>query len=104
MTLGELKARMNGVRPYILADARDTDAYDHSHIPGAIPVPADEVGRLAKDYDRNIDVITYCGGYNCPASTYAAREFIKNGFRNVWDFKGGMDEWAEAGNPMEKNT
>lgn len=103
MSIDELKRRMNEEKPFILADARDVDAYDSSHIPGAIPIPAEEVDKLADNYDRGIDVITYCGSYHCPASTAAAKEFLKKGFRNVWDYKGGIQEWQEKGNPVESN-
>jgi rhodanese-related sulfurtransferase len=94
---------MNDSKPFILADARDVDSFDDTHIPGAIPVPADEVDRLADAYDRDMDVITYCGSYQCLASTMAAKEFMKKGFRHVWDYKGGIKEWTEDGNPVESN-
>jgi rhodanese-related sulfurtransferase len=103
MTLDELKALMNSEKPFILADARDVDSYEEAHIPGAIPMPADEVHRLADQYDRGLDVITYCGSYQCPASTLAAKEFMKKGFRHVRDYKGGIKEWTEAGNPVESS-
>jgi rhodanese-related sulfurtransferase len=103
MSIEELKRRMSSEKPYIMADARDVDSYSDAHIPGAIPIPADEVDRLAGQYDRDLDVITYCGSYQCPASTMAARKFIRMGFRNVWDYKGGIKEWAEQGNPVESN-
>lgn len=103
MTLDELLARMKSQKPFILADARDVDAYEDAHIPGAIPMPADEVSRLAENYDRDMDVITYCGSYQCEASTFAAKEFMKKGFKNVRDYKGGIKEWTEAGNPVESS-
>lgn len=103
MTLDELKELMNDTKPFILADARDMESYEEAHIPGAIPMPADEVHRLADQYDRDLDVITYCGSYQCPASTLAAKEFMKKGFRHVRDYKGGIKEWTEAGNPVESS-
>ena len=103
MTLDELKQRMENPKPFILADARDVESYENAHIPGAIPIPAEEVNRMADLYDRELDVITYCGSYQCPASTMAAKEFMKKGFRHVWDYKGGIKEWAESGNPVESN-
>jgi rhodanese-related sulfurtransferase len=33
----------------------------------------------------------------------AAKEFIKKGFGHVWDYKGGIQEWVEDGNPVESN-
>lgn len=103
ISIDELKKRMNQEKPYILADSRDLDTYDSAHIPGAISVPAEEVDQLANSYDRNIDVITYCGSYQCPASTAAAKAFMKKGFKNVRDYKGGIKEWEEQGNPVESN-
>ena len=103
MNLDELKKRMENPKPFILADARDTDSYEDAHIPGAIPMPAEEVNRMADLYDRDLDVITYCGSYQCPASTMAAREFMKKGFRHVWDYKGGIKEWSESGSPVESS-
>jgi rhodanese-related sulfurtransferase len=103
MTLDELLERMKSQKPFILADARDVDSYGEAHIPGAIPIPADEVSRLADKYDRDMDVITYCCSFRCPASTMAAKEFMKKGFHNVRDYKGGVKEWTEAGKPVESN-
>jgi len=103
MKIDELKHRVNQEKPYILADARDVDSYDSAHIPGAIPIPADQVDQLADNYDRNIDVITYCSSYSCQASTLAAKKFIQKGFKHVLDFKGGLAEWEEQGNPVESN-
>lgn len=103
MTIDELKARIDSAKPYILADARDVDSYDDAHIPGAIPIPVEDVGRLADNYDRDLDVITYCGSYECQASTMAAKEYLKKGFKHVWDYKGGIQEWVEYGNPVEGN-
>ena len=103
MKIEELKRRVNLEKPYILADARDLDSYDSAHIPGAIPITAEEVDQLADNYDRNIDVITYCGSYTCPASTLAAKKFIQHGFKNVLDYKGGLEEWEAQGNPVESN-
>lgn len=103
MSIDELKSRMNQEKPFILADARDVDSYDSSHIPGSIPIPADEVDQLADNYNRDLDVITYCGSYQCTASTAAAKAFLRKGFRNVWDYKGGIQEWQEQGNPLESN-
>jgi rhodanese-related sulfurtransferase len=103
VSLEDLKKRMESTKSYILADARDADSYYTAHIPGSISIPADEVDRLADQYDREIDVITYCGGYQCPASTAAAKAFLRKGFRHVWDFKGGMEDWTKAGEPLESN-
>ena len=103
MTIDQLLSRIHDTKPYLLADARDLDAYDDAHIPGAVSIPADEVSRVADDYDQGLDIITYCGSYECPASTLAAKEFMKKGFRNVWEYKGGIREWADQGHPVESN-
>jgi len=103
MTLDELLSRLDDVRPYVLADSRDLDSYNDSHIPGAVSIPADQVAKMADQYDQSLEIITYCGSYDCYASTMAAKEFMKKGFRNVRDFKGGIKEWEDHGLPVESN-
>ena len=70
MTLDELKQRMENPKPFILADARDMESYENAHIPGAIPVPVEDVNRLTDTYDRDIDIRKDVGGCaeNCQDS------------------------------------
>lgn len=103
ISIDQLKERIKEGKPYVLADTRDLRSYNEGHIPGAISIPADEVGQLAGNYDKDMDIITYCSSYSCDASAIAAKEFMKRGFKNVWDYKGGLHEWVENGNPVESN-
>jgi rhodanese-related sulfurtransferase len=102
-TLGidEVLERFKNKAKFVLVDARSREDYDKSHIPGAISIPAEDIENFAKDLDKNEEIITYCGGFQCPASTMAAKELMGLGFKKVLDFKGGMQEWAEKGCPTE---
>ena len=43
-----------------------------------------------------IPIIVYCGHNKCNLSYLAAIEFLKKGFVNIMDFKGGMKEYLES--------
>ncbi len=88
---------------FVLADARPRRDYEQKHLPGAISMPVDEIGEFAGRLDRGDEIVTYCGGFQCPASTMAAKELMKLGFKNVKDFKGGIQEWTEKGYPTERS-
>ncbi|MCD1295553.1 rhodanese-like domain-containing protein [Methanocella sp. CWC-04] len=103
IAIDELKKRMKTRKPYLLADARSLTNFTERHIPGAVPIPANEVEELINSFDKDLEVIIYCGGYDCSASTIAAKKFIEKGFKNVMIYRGGIKEWAEKGNPTENN-
>lgn len=45
--------------------------------------------------------VLYCWSFLCTASTTAARKLSAMGYR-VLDYKGGLKEWKEKGNPLAR--
>jgi rhodanese-related sulfurtransferase len=103
MNIDELVGLMRSNRHYVLVDARSRSDYDNMHIPGALSIPVEEIRDYADKLDKEEEIVTYCGSYQCPASTMAAKELMKLGFRNVRDYKGGIKEWEETGYPAERS-
>jgi rhodanese-related sulfurtransferase len=96
-------------------DVRLPEEYEHAHIPGATfleykEVSPKEVGfdpsedkfDLSKlPADKNTAFMMYCDGTICWKSYKSATMAIKNGWKNVIWYRGGMPEWREAGFPVE---
>ena len=99
MSIGELINLQKSAKDFVLVDARPRDQYLAAHIPGAVSVPLSDIPVYARDLDKGRMIVTYCGNYHCPISTKAADEFRSLGFSNVWDYKGGITEWQQQGNP-----
>jgi rhodanese-related sulfurtransferase len=51
---------------------------------------------------RNRTVVTYCTDTACKSSTIAAEKLEKFGFKNVLEYKAGIEDWKRAGYPTEK--
>jgi len=101
MGTDELKELMNDGKPYVLVDARDNEDYDRMHIAGAVSMPVDDVDKLSDSLDMDKEVIVYCSGNMCDASTEAAAKLLKKGFKKVSEYKGGIQDWVAGGNPTE---
>ena len=103
MTAAELKAEFGSDKPPIVVDVLNAGSYAAGHIQGSISMPADEIQGTASQRlpDRSARIIVYCAGFQCGASTAAARELRKMGYANVYDFKGGLEAWRELGGPIE---
>lgn len=82
-------------------DVLPAQTHSEAHIPGTANVPLEEpqfiekVQRLAAD--REQPVVVYCARRECDASPRAAAKLEEAGYRNVYDFEGGMAEWESAG-------
>ena len=79
------------------------------HIPfeGNLPktdlsLPYDTIGQNLDKLpgDKNAKIVLYCRSGRM--STIAATELVKLGYTNIWNLAGGMDAWAQAGQPIEK--
>ena len=101
LTFDELLGMYQNNENFILLDVRSREDYDKKHLPGALSIPLEDIKDFADRLDRDEKVVTYCGGFHCPLSTEAAKELMKLGFKNVSDYKGGIQEWDEKGYPTE---
>lgn len=97
----ELLERMKDPTPFILIDARDGEDYKKMHIPGALSMPVYDVEKLSETLDMDREVITYCSGFMCEASTDAAQILRKKGFRRVSEYKGGVQDWVSGNHSTE---
>ena len=97
----ELKEKMDRGDDLVLIDTLAEMYYRHSHLPGAINVPADEVGERIPELlpDREAEIVVYCMDPPCPASEQVARELAAIGYRNVRANVGGKQDWKAHGLP-----
>lgn len=50
--------------------------------------------------DKNAKIVLYCRSGRM--SAIAAEKLVSLGFTNIWDLKGGMVDWEQAGFEIEK--
>jgi len=81
----------------IVVDARSAEAWDKEHIPGSINFPHREINiESTEKLDRAKLYVTYCDGIGCNASTKAAFQLSRLGFR-VKELIGGLEWWKRDG-------
>jgi hydroxyacylglutathione hydrolase len=95
--LAEAKKRItnNGVQ---VIDLRGAAEYNAGHIAKAENV---FVGTLADNLDKvskDKQVIIYCQGGDRATIGYSI--LAKNGFNNISNFSGSINEWVNAGEPV----
>ncbi|MFI7552466.1 rhodanese-like domain-containing protein [Verrucosispora sp. WMMD703] len=81
-----------------LLDVREDDEWRAGHAPGAHHLPMMELpARLAEvPTDRDVAVICRSGGRSAQVVAY----LLRNGWEQVSNVAGGMDDWAAAGRPV----
>ena len=86
---------------YALINVLPGESFREDHIPDSINIPKTQLSDFEKRFDKSKEIILYCASYDCPASSDVSRALQDNGFNNVVDFEGGMEEWKEEGYDSE---
>lgn len=103
VTLKEFQDIIDSGFPVI--DARTSVEYESGHIPGAILLDYFEMGRYFDTVLPRLNpgdrIGVYCTGPLCNDSEMLARELYALGYTKLCVFKGGIEEWADAGLEIE---
>lgn len=76
--------------------------YEKWHLPGAINIHFNKIGKEARErFAEDDTIVVYCHDEECRASPIAAEKLEKMGYEKVYDFEGGKAAWEEAGYPKE---
>lgn len=101
--VGTLEAtRLMNQGPALVLDVRDEKEFAAGHLPKARHIPVRELagrlGEIAKFKDKPVIVACRSG----TRSAAACRLLRKSGFSKVFQLKGGLASWQQAGLPVEK--
>jgi rhodanese-related sulfurtransferase len=100
ITKEELAQKIENVQPVQIVNVLDPKYYHLGFIKGSKRIPLDQLDKRLAELDKNLEVVTYCASYDCPASGQAAEKLLNKGFR-VSVYEGGIKEWLEAGLPTD---
>lgn len=105
MATDELLRKLESGDAFVLVDALAPMVYAHSHLPGAINLPATDVDPLTvarRIPDRDAEIIVYCTSPECTDSHETAERLVALGYTNVRRYAAGKNEWRDAGLPLER--
>ena len=93
ITMEEAAKRMEQEPAAIILDGRRPDEYQAGHIPGAINIPNETIGReeLPQLPDKDQTILVYCRSGN--RSKQASEKLAALGYTQVLEF-GGILDWT----------
>ena len=81
-------------------DVRPFAEFASGHIPGAVNIPWDRLGKRLRELPKGKEIVAYCRGPFCLMSFEAVRLLRSKGLR-ARRLQDGMPEWRIAGLPVE---
>ena len=100
----DLKKRLDwGEQALTIIDVRERDAFNLSHVSGAISLPINElVNRALINLELTRDLYVY--GSTNEQTASAAEQLRAAGYQNVSELRGGLAAWKANGYPIEGNS
>ena len=92
ITADEALSVMEDEEDYIILDVRTLEEFAERHIPGAICIPNEMIGKddIAELPDKDQLILVYCRSGN--RSKQAAQKLFDMGYTNIYEF-GGIIDW-----------
>ncbi|WP_425152062.1 rhodanese-like domain-containing protein [Candidatus Binatus sp.] len=98
----ELRRRLHDPSLTIV-DVLPAESYAAGHVPGAVSIPLELVASRAPELlpDHAAEIVVYCGKLTCDRSEQALEQLHKLSYSNVRDYRAGIADWVESGEPTE---
>ncbi len=87
----------------VIIDSRLAEEHAKGHIPGAISLLDTDMSEAALSRiapDRGTPLLFYCNGERCLRSGNAAANAAAWGYRTIYWFRGGWQEWLQKELPI----
>lgn len=78
-----------------ILDVRTQEEYNEGHIMDSTLIPVDELDSRLKELPRDKKILVYCGTGR--RSLTASEKLENSGFTQLYNMKGGITEWKNAG-------
>lgn len=98
ITGSELETMMKDGSPIVIVDVREPELYTKGHVTGAINIPYDDDPQKQKEILKKLSpkdrIVFICHGG--PMGDEYGALLMKNGYKDVYNVKGGMRKWTGA--------
>lgn len=85
-----------------VVDVLGADHFEKEHVKDAVSIPVDRITEQAENRLKKEDnVVVYCANTECNASLRAAEQLESLGFKHIYDYQGGIEDYKKAGLPLE---
>jgi rhodanese-related sulfurtransferase len=84
----------------LILDVRTQEEYDAGHIKNSTLIPVQVLDKRLNELPRDKKILVYCkaGG----RSAQASQILVNSGFKEIYNMKGGITDWTNAGYDLIK--
>ena len=87
--------------PTVLVDVRPEERFGTGHIPGAVNIPLPRIKSGDPRLAEAKNIVVYAGGWTDDLSIAGAKRLLALGYKNVFEFRGGIELWQSEGRALE---
>jgi len=94
ISVQEAKLMIDSGEVFIL-DVRTQEEYDAGHIRGSNLIPVQVIETRLNEIPKDKKILVYCRSGR--RSSEASNILVNNGFKEIYNMNGGIDDWIRSG-------
>lgn len=79
----------------LILDVRTQEEYNAGHIKNSTLIPVQVLDKRLNELPRDKKILVYCRSGS--RSAQASQILVNNGFKEIYNMKGGITDWTNAG-------
>jgi len=97
LSVRDLKKKLDAKENLVLVDVRQANELDICKIQESIHIPLHELNTRFAELDKNAEIVMQC--HHGGRSQRAAEFLVGQGYKNVSNLAGGIEDWASHIDP-----
>lgn len=92
-----------GTTETVIVDVRRPTRYAEEHIPGAVNIYLPDIRRFDGRLATAKKIFVYGQGWEDRLASAGVKKMLALGYSNVFEFRGGLQVWKDAGRQVESS-
>ena len=100
LSVDELNNKIQHNPDLVVINILSKQGYEDCHIKHSMNISIEILKEKSKKWKKDKEIVVYCDGHDCSTGIDTFNLLQQMGFKNIYSYDGGMEEWHAKDYPV----